>query len=54
MCVSGLLVRFGSFDPGAAFRERPAAFDFAGPLALLRSRSEDFRDAAIASLRGVA
>jgi hypothetical protein len=35
-------------------RERPPPFDRAEPLALLRSRSEDFRDAAIAFLRGVA
>jgi len=46
MCVSGFPVRFGSFDPGAAFRERPPPFGV-GFLALLRSRSEDFRDAAI-------
>jgi hypothetical protein len=52
ICVRGLLVRFGSFGPGAAFREGPP-FDRVDPFVLPRW-SADFRDAAIVILRGVA
>jgi hypothetical protein len=43
MCVKGLLVRFGSFDP-AVFRDGPL-FVRVDRFALLPRRSDDFPDA---------